>query len=326
MKTPQAKTPGAGRLLRLWGLLVYLSNKPVVPLDTLAAEFGSTKAQIRKDLATLAGVETPGQLGFYLVDLDFDALEDDGDVRMRVGAPFTVPMHLTTHRVAPLIAGLEALAESEFVAAMPERIDVVNSALAKLREIAGPSADALDLKLPAAPNAEVAQAIALAILHGQRLALQYVNYDDTVTEREVDPAVVVMQDRHAYLRGWCYFREEPRVFRLDRILDVEALEQPVNQLKVSAVTRDPDVAAEAALAGSYEAILTLSPGARWLAEELKGEVVELDDGNFELHLRVTSPIWLENLLLGVAPHVVRVEPAELAETVAAAAKAALANY
>ena len=68
------RTPGAERLLRLWGLLVFLSEHDAVAVSRLAAEFGVTPGQIRKDLLTLAGVETPGQLGFYLVDLDFDAL------------------------------------------------------------------------------------------------------------------------------------------------------------------------------------------------------------------------------------------------------------
>jgi len=325
-RQPVAKTPGAERLMRLWGMLVYLGHHAAVPVDTLANEFGVSRSQVRKDLLTLAGVETPGQLGFYLVDLDFDALEEDDEVRLKIGAPVTIPMHFTDDDVAPLIAGLQALAESEFVGAMPDRVEVVHSALMKLKEIAGPQAAALDLKLPMVPNPAVAQIIAKAILSGQRLAIDYVNTDDTVTRREIDPAVVITQDRHAYLRAWCYFRKEPRVFRLDRILKVTPLELPVDQDKVSAVTRDSDIAGETASAGTLEAVLTLGPGARWLAEELPGQVQDLPDGNFELHLQVVSRSWLEGLLLGVAPHVLKVEPADLAGDVANLAQAALANY
>jgi proteasome accessory factor C len=312
--------------MRLWGLLVYLGHHSAVPLDTLAAEFGVTRAQIRKDLLTLAGVETPGQLGFYLVDLDFDALEEDDEVRLKIGAPVTIPMHFTDDDVAPLIAGLQALAESEFVGAMPDRAEVVFSALAKLMEIAGPQANALDLKLPITPNPQVAQTIAKAILTGQKLAIDYVNSDDTVSRREIDPAVVITQDRHAYLRAWCYYRDEPRVFRLDRILAVAPLELPVDQERVSAVTRDSDIAGETASAGTLTAKLTLAPSARWLAEELPGQVVDFPDGTFELNLQVVSQSWLQSLLLGVAPHVLRIEPPELALAVAKSGATALANY
>jgi len=325
-RPPVARTPGAERIMRLWGMLVYLGHHAVVPVDTLAGEFGITRAQVRKDLLTLAGVETPGQLGFYLVDLDFDALEEDDEVRLKIGAPVTIPMHFTDDDVAPLIAGLQALAESDFVGAMPDRVEVVESALVKLKEIAGPQTLALDLKLPIVPNPQVAQIIAKAIFGGQRLAIDYVNTDDTVTRREIDPAVVVTQDRHAYLRAWCYLRKEPRVFRLDRILKVAPLESPVDQEKVSAVTRRSDIAGEVASAGTQEAVLTLAPGARWLAEELPGRVVELPDGNFELHIQVASRSWLEGLLLGVAPHVLKVEPIDLANEVANIAQAALRNY
>lgn len=325
-RPPVIKTPGAERLIRLWGLLVYLGHHAAVPVDTLAAEFNVTRAQIRKDLHTLAGVETPGQLGFYLVDLDFDALEEDDEVRLKIGAPVTIPMHFTDDDVAPLIAGLQALAESEFVGAMPDRAEVVFSALAKLMAIAGPQAHSLDLKLPSTPNPQVAQTIAKAILTGQRLAIDYVNADDTVSRREIDPAVVITQDRHAYLRAWCYYRDEPRVFRLDRILGVAPLDSPVDQTKVSAVTRDSDIAGETASAGTLAAVLTLAPGARWLAEELPGRVIDLPDGSFELHLQVVSQSWLESLLLGVAPHVLAIKPPELAVSVSASAAAALAQY
>jgi proteasome accessory factor C len=113
---------------------------------------------------------------------------------------------------------------------------------------------------------------------------------------------------------------------LDRILKVTPLEQPVDQTKISAVTRDSDIARETASAGTIAATLTLAPSARWLAEELPGQVSELPGGEFELKLQVASSTWLEGLLLGVAPHVLRVSPPDLARDVANIAQNALANY
>jgi len=325
-KPPQSRTAGGERLMRLWGMLVYLGHHSHVSLETLAHEFGITKNQAEKDVKALSDVETPGQTGFYLVDLDYEALDEDKEVRLKIGAPVTIPMHFADDDVAPLIAGLQALKDSEFVGSIPDRVEVVDSALHKLKEIAGPQADALDLKLPQVPNPLVAQILAKSIMAGQRISIEYVTTDDVVTRRDVDPVVVVTQDRHAYLRGYCYFRKQPRVFRLDRILKVTPLEMPVDQKNVATVTRDSNIAKEAAMAGSFDATVVLGPGARWLAEELPAYVYDLPDGNFEVHLQVASRHWLEGLLLGVAPHVLSVTPPELALDVANMAQTALANY
>jgi proteasome accessory factor C len=64
-----------------------------------------------------------------------------------------------------------------------------------------------------------------------------------------------------------------------------------------------------------------------VAEEVPVESVrDLPDGSFEVRLRVTNPAWLQRLLLTNAPHVISVEPADLAGEVAATAAAALAAY
>jgi proteasome accessory factor C len=55
-------------------------------------------------------------------------------------------------------------------------------------------------------------------------------------------------------------------------------------------------------------------------------VRDLPDGSFEVRLRVTNPAWLQRLLLTNAPHVLSVEPADVARDVAAAAVDALAAY
>ena len=320
-----SKIPGAERLLRLWGLLEYLGEHSEVPLAELAEVFGVKPSQVRADLRSLAKVETPGQVGFYLIDLDLDALDDD-EVRLTIADDITIPSQLNDDEIIPIVASLRALVESEFLAAQPDRAAVVASALAKLEAVAGPRARALDVRLPATPNTGVAVTISNAITNGHRLALDYINSDHTVTRREADPVVVITQDRHTYLRAWCHFRAEPRVFRLDRILSAVELPEPVDAKLVAAVTRASDIASETAQAGTLDAVLTLAPAARWMAEELPGEVTELPDGQFNLRLRVASPKWLESLLLAVAPHVIAVDPPELAARVSKSAKAALANY
>jgi len=323
------KLAGTTRLLRLWDLLVYLDKHPYIPMEQLAQEFGVSARQLRRDLALLAGIETPDNIGFYLIDLDFDVLDDEGLVNLTLTTPPRIPLQLNTQEVAPIIAGLKAISQSAFVQTDAARAAVVNSTITKLAAKAVAGSDAVEVQIPAAANTQVATAIANAISAGQQLNIEYVNSDDVVTNRIIDPGVIVTQNRYAYLRAWCHNREEPRAFRLDRILTATTVGEPPAAAcpdHLAAISHNANIASETATHGAFDAVLTLAPAARWLAEELPGKVTELGDGNFKLALQVTSKAWIIRLLLGVAPLVLDVSPPHLAAAVRGRAEAALLNY
>jgi len=319
------KLSKGARLLRMWDLLVYLDKSADITLEQLAVEFGTPEKQLRADLELLAGVETPDNIGFYLVDLDYDALEDEGVVRLSLKSPAHIPVQFADDDIIPLIAGLKAIGESTFVQNDPKRAAVVQSALEKLTQVSGSKATAIDIKLPDATNTALAQQIADAIATHKQLVIKYVNSDDVVTTRVVDPAVVVMQNRYAYLRAWCHQRNEERAFRIDRILSA-TLARAACPEHLAAITTNADVATETVSQSVFTATVTLTNAARWLAEELPGQVTELSDGTFRLVLHSTSHSWLIRLLLGVAPAVLAIEPAEIASEVAQVARQALTSY
>ena len=320
-----AKQSGSARLLELWDLLVYLDRHPFVPLAELAREFNKSQRKLRDDLMMLAGIETPGNIGFYLVDLDYDLLEDEGLVKLSLQDSGRIPVQIVEKQLMPIIAGLEAIATSGFVNDDPTRAEVIASALTKIAKVAGIEASSLDLKLPDAPNAAIAKAIASAINTAHQLEIEYVNSDDIVTDRIVDPAMIVMQNRYAYLRAWCHKRNEERAFRVDRILGAKPI-GPACENHLAAIAPNADVAGETAARSEHYAVITLAPAGRWLAEELPARVEQLPDGALRLTLPVTSRSWLKRLLLGIAPLILALEPAALADDVAAEALTALANY
>ncbi|MDR2703583.1 MAG: WYL domain-containing protein, partial [Cellulomonadaceae bacterium] len=239
------KVSGSARLLRLWDLLVYLDKSAYTPVEKLAAEFGVSVKQINEDLELLAGIETPDNIGFYLVDLDLDALEDEGLVKLSLQAPARIPVQIADDDVIPLIAGLKAIISSEFAQSDQGRAEVARHALEKLSKISGNKSEALDIKLPQAPNVEVAKQVTAAIANGQQLQIEYVNSDDILTTRIVDPAVVVTQNRYVYLRAWCHNRNKERAFRIDRILRATPGEKACPE-HLATLSKNADVAAEAA--------------------------------------------------------------------------------
>jgi predicted DNA-binding transcriptional regulator YafY len=68
--------------------------------------------------------------------------------------------------------------------------------------------------------AEIQEAIDL----GARLRIKYLSTTDAqMTRREVIPREIRRQDRGVYLIGFCCLRNEERTFKIDHIVELEAL-------------------------------------------------------------------------------------------------------
>lgn len=59
--------------------------------------------------------------------------------------------------------------------------------------------------------------VRLALWQRKRLRIQYVGHDGTVSERLVEPYVLLSRDGRWYLVGYCYWREDVRAFAVARI-------------------------------------------------------------------------------------------------------------
>jgi len=312
------------RLLRLLGIVAYLDGAGPVPVEELARRFGTTPAQIQKDVDALWVSGTPGYWPDDLIDFDAASI-DRGVVHLTEARGMTRPLRLGTREAVALVAALRAMKETGAVQADPARSAVVESALGKLTDATGEAANAVDVRLAPGGDRQVVSVLAAALAAGHRLRIRYVSSSDVVSEREVDPQRLHTQDEFAYLAAWCYRAGAPRTFRVDRILgavetDVPVRDHPGQQAEI-------DFAALFAGGSSPPATVRFAPRARWFAEEVPVESVRnLPDGDFEVTLRVTNPGWLRSTLIQLAPYVRQVAPPALAEDVAGAARAALEVY
>jgi predicted DNA-binding transcriptional regulator YafY len=95
--------------------------------------------------------------------------------------------------------------------------------------------------IPAAPSASAVTMLSAAVQAGQCVRLQYRAASTTVTERMFDPYGVVYYAGFWYTIGYCHLRQAQRLFRLDRIQQVEATSEtfspPVNFDALDAVQR-----------------------------------------------------------------------------------------
>ncbi|WP_285104822.1 WYL domain-containing protein [Promicromonospora sp. MEB111] len=312
------------RLLRLLGIVAYLDGAGPVSVADLAGRFGTTPAQIQKDVDALWVSGTPGYWPDDLIDFDAASI-DRGVVHLTEARGMTRPLRLGTREAVALVAALRAMKATDAVQADPARSAVVESALRKLTDATGEAASAVDVRLAPGGDKQVVAAISSALTNRHRLRIRYVTSSDVVSEREVDPVRLHTQDEFAYLAAWCYRAQAPRTFRVDRILEATETDVPVQ----AHPGQEPEIDFGALFAGGSSPLATIrfAPRARWFAEEVPVESVRnLPDGDFEVTLRVTNPGWLRSTLIRLAPLVRSVSPEILADDVAGAATAALALY
>ena len=312
---------------RLLALVPYIQAREEVSLEQAASDFGVRPAQIVKDLNVLWFCGLPGLGMGDLIDVDMDALEGDGVIRVSNADYLRRPLRLDSSEASALIVALRALREGSDDAVRP----IVDRVLGKLEAAAGDGAALaaqVDVRL-AGQNPvvnELRERLAAAVADGRQVRLDYyVPTRDESTERVVDPLRVVTAEGHTYLDAWCHLAEDQRLFRLDRISSAEVLDAAVDHHDV----RPRDLADGLFQPSPDDTLVTmhLEPQARWVAEYYPIEnMQEAGGGALRVWLRVADPAWLTRLMLRIGGHATVESPADLAEVVQRTAVRALAAY
>ncbi|MDP9430451.1 MAG: WYL domain-containing protein [Actinomycetota bacterium] len=310
-------------MTRLLALVPYLTARPQgVPLAEVARDFGVPERQLRRDMELLWMCGLPGYGPGDLIDLAFE-----GDrVRVTFTAGMVRPLRLTTDEAVALVVALRTLLE---LPGLAER-EAVSRALAKVSAAAGHAAERVS---PVALSVD-AKEQALAVVReglerGRALHLHYyVPTRDERTERTVDPLQLLLVDGRSYLEAWCRRAEGLRLFRLDRVDDVEVLDEP-SAPPPGVHLRNVDAGLYRPEPGSPVVRLRLARTARWVAEYYPVEDVrEVQDppGGLAVAVRTADLAWARRLVASLGGAATVDEPAELAAAVAADARAALTRY
>ena len=313
------------QVARMLELVPYLQARNGVPVADVARDFGVPTGQIIKDLNVLWFCGLPNSVTGDMIDVDMEALEDDGIVRLSNAEYLTRPLRLNPSEALALIVALRALAES----AGPRERAPVDRALAKIEAAAGERsrhAAAVDVQLDKG-DPEIREAVDLALRESRQLHLTYyVASRDETTERVADPLRLVYFEGRPYLEAWCHRAQETRLFRVDSITAARVLDTPaappvdVSLLDLSrgAFRPDPD---------DPVAVLDLDPSARWVADYYPVESsIELEGGRLRVELRYADARWLRRLVMRLSGAARVVEPDDLAESVRELAGNSLANY
>ena len=270
--SPSTRSGGAGardQVARLLALVPYIQSRREVELDQAAADFGVSQAQIVKDLNVLWFCGMPGLGMGDLIDVDMDALEGEGVIRLSNAEYLSRPLRLDSSEASALIVALRALREGSDDDVRP----IVDRTLGKLEAAAGDGAALaaqVDIRMP--QQAGRIDAPCATGCRGPSTSSARCGSTTTCptrdesTERVVDPLRVVTADGNTYLEAYCHLAEDQRLFRLDRISSAEVLDAAVEPHTDLRAARPRRRASSSPRPTTCWSRCGSRPSARWVAE------------------------------------------------------------
>ena len=156
---------------RMLALVPYLRERDGIAVDDVARDFGVKPAQIVKDLKVLWFCGLPNSVSGDMIDIDMEALDGEGVVKLSNADYLTRPLRLAPHEALALMVALRALRE---VSAPGER-DVVDRALKKIEAASGDVSEraaAVDIHIDPV-DTQIRVAVEQALREGRRLAITY---------------------------------------------------------------------------------------------------------------------------------------------------------
>ena len=305
-------TTATEQLRRILHLIPRLADGEPHSLEEVSRLAGVDRSVVLKDIESISErFEAPG--GFVEgLQIFIDA--DDISV---VPNHFLRPMRLTRSELLALELGLAMLRGER----PPEEHRAIEGATARLRQAVArlPEEEIADdfrvASLSPAGDLEHLRRLREAFRARQKVRLTYRKADEEASSRRVIcPYGIVFTSGRWYAVANCETSDGIRIFRLDRVEQVEALpakfESP-RGFSVEALVRDGK-AFEAPGAGTLR--VRYSPRiARWIAEREGKRPAE--DGSLVMEHPLADPKWAVRHVLQYGPDITVLEPAEIRNAV-----------
>jgi proteasome accessory factor C len=297
------------QMARLLSLVSWIGEHPGAELDRAARHFGRSRDQMVRDVNLLGDVHDslPGSS----FEVDWELLAREERLRIRTTMGVDLPPRLTPAEASAVLIGLRAIApvlDDDLRARLP-RTAMAVAALS-------PGSDGVsdEVVVSGAPRHDARLDILNEAMRvGRQVGFEYTSLDGRRGRREVDPWDLHRSAEGWTLRGWCHAADGERSFRLERMDAVTVLDSLADHPRKAAEDR-PD---------APRVRLTLTDAARWVAEEVPCRVTEQGSGRFVAEIEVWDRDWVEALLIDVAPHLLDVDPPDVAQTMAQRARRAL---
>lgn len=306
---PERET-AVDRLARILAILPRAARAGGVGLSELARELGLTEKEVVRDLQEVCTREFYHPAGS---GQDVQVTIEPDEVRVFTTREFRRPPRLSPRETLALGLGLRVLAADTSETARPAMLSLAS----RLESgVLGEAPEALLEQIALNPGSDAAEGIRHRLIEAarerRRCSITYLKPAASAAEsRVVDPYVLIAAAAHWYLIGYCHTSEETRVFRADRVMTVEALEQrfePPEGFDPAAYVQEGRVYRAAEEVEQVEVPVRYSPAiARWIEEY--GPVEKQPDGSVIVRHRVADPGWLVRHVLEHGTDAEVLEPA-----------------
>lgn len=214
--------PGDDRYNTLMSIVALLQREGEMHISELAQHFDLPEKTLRSMLSTLNTTSymprnSEEQLPFFIDVERID--EEDGVVSLQFDSgPVGVPK-ITTAQAVSLLTGLN------FLRNLPD-FETNSDIDALVRLLSFNQEETPDIAIEQQSIDADLSVLQQAILEDRRISCRYVNSRGEESIREIDPLLLIADEGHWYLRGYCLKNLEVRTFRLDHMVDALLLEQP----------------------------------------------------------------------------------------------------
>lgn len=302
----------ASRLARILALIPYVLAKDGAKVSDIVERFGYTEAELTRDLNTVFFCGLPGYTPGDLME----AYIDGDEVVIDAADYFARAPRLTSMEALGLIAaGMAILGSGQ---GSPELEKAVNKLTKSLLPDAGA---AIDVDVSGDSKNLAALKSAATERRVVRITYRSLTHEEE-TVRDIEPWALVTTLGNWYVQGHCRMVDAERVFRVDRIRQMQVLDEEferpssLTEPGIGYTPSDDDIRAR----------IRLSPGARWVLDYYPVDV--LKETKTGTDIRFTSPDAEipARLLLRLGPEARLVEGEEVRARLVAIAESLLTRY
>ena len=279
------------RARRLLAIVPWVAARDGTTIEEICTRFEIDRRRLLEDLETLQFVGVAP----YTPDLLVEVVVEEDRVWIHLPQGFDRPLRLTPAQALELLVAARGAASAHGADDGP-----LGRALEKLAGALGLDEGATVAVDLGSADPETLATLRRAVAEHRCVELDYYAYGtDTRSRRVVEPHRVSAFEGNWYLAAHCRAAGAERVFRVDRVSGVTALDEsfePPDDV--------PDVRpfAEDEVADLPRVELRLAPAARWVAEYHPVEsVTEEPDGSLRVVLPVAAEPWLGRLLVSLGP-------------------------
>lgn len=301
----------AHRLARILAMLPWVIANPGATVDEVCGRFGYTRAELLADLNLVFVCGLPGYGPGELMD----AFVDEDEVVVDAADYFSRPVRLSaTEALMLLAAGMAVLSSG---AAPPPLATAVD----KLQRVIAPDPEAVTVDLGDEPPGT--QDLRDAAGAGQVMSITYTSLGSgETTDRDIEPWAVFSTLGNWYVSAFCRRAEAERLFRIDRIQDLQATGEsfdPPESRPEPVVRYSPSV-------DDVTARIELGPEAAWVADYYPVEIVAAEGDRRTIDFSTRDASVAARLLIRLGPSARLVTGDEVAEATTDLRSRLLARY